>query len=219
MPYNNPLAEFVVALIRWPFQVLYDLWRLLRFLMRPLGMWPGQQPLGPYEKNRRHTVSAVFVLVLCLYILRTGAWLFEQLPPWMPVALTGAAGVSLLFLLAGLYGTRNGPRDLSGAIASLTIAAGCAAALWWQWYVPDVPAGYGPVADDVNWVLPGVYIAVLIAAGVRVLICIRFVGGAERIIARAIRQRSMSRRPALAGSFWEQTRAAFEDGRSGRRWP
>lgn len=214
MPYN-PLAEFVAALIRLPFEILGVFWRLLRFLMRAVGLIPGQYQLGPYEKNRRRAVAAVFVLVLCLYMLRTGAWLLAPLPPWAPLALTVVAGVSVLFLLAGLHGARNAPRDLSGVVASLVIAGGCAAPLWGQWYVP---LDYSPAADYANRVLPGLYIAALIAAVVRALICVRLLGGAQRIIARAMRQRAMTMRPASASGFWAEMRDSFTRGRAGRPW-
>jgi len=171
MPSSNPLAEMVAGGLRLPFEILFLLWRLLRFVMGA-GWGQGQQHLGPYEKNRQRAVGAAFLLVFCLYVLHTGAWLFDQLPPWVRPAVIAVAGVSVLFVLAGLYGTRNGTRDLSAALASLVHVGGCAALLRWQWYLPR---DYGAVAAYANWVLAGLYIAVLIAAVLRALICVQII--------------------------------------------
>jgi hypothetical protein len=114
-------------------------------------------------------------------------------------------------------------------VASLVIAGGCAALLWWQWYVPDygpladlanrwLPGFYGVAADYTNRLLPGIYIAVLIAAVVRALICLRLLGGAQRIIARAMRQRAMTMRPVSASGFWAEMRDSFARGRAGLPW-
>ena len=82
----------------------------------------GQRQLGPYEKNRQRAVGERFSGVLPLR-LRTGAWLLDESPPWVRVAVIVVTGVSLLFMLAGLYGARNGPRDAFGVVASLVVAA------------------------------------------------------------------------------------------------
>jgi hypothetical protein len=212
-PPSNPLAEMIGGIIRLPFEILFLVWRLLRFV---LGMGRRRQgpPLGLYEKNRQRATGSAFVLVLCLYVLRSGGWLFGQLPPWVPVALMALAGVALLFALAGVYGARNGPRDLSGVVGSLVIAGGSAALWQWQWFVPR---DYGLVADYANWMLLGVYIAVLVAACLRALICVQLLGGAQRLIARAMRQRAMRMRPVpLSSGFWADMREAFQRGRAGQ---
>jgi hypothetical protein len=203
----------VTALIRLPFELLFLLWRLLRFLMRAAGLGQGQH-LGPYEKNRQRAVGAAFLLVFCLYVLRGGAWLLDQLPPWVPAALMAFAGVSVVFVLAGFYGARNGPRDPFAVVASLVVAGGCAALLWWHWYVPG---DFGAASDYANWVLAGLYIAVLSAACLRALICLQLSGGAQRAVARALRRRAMGMRPASSG-FWANMRESFARGRDGRPW-
>jgi hypothetical protein len=214
MPPYNPLAEMVNGLIQLVVEILSLLFRLLRFLMRAAGLLGQGQHLGPYEKNRRRAVAAALLLVFCLYVLRDGAWLLHQLPPWVRPALIAAAGVSALFVLTGLYGAHNGPRDPFGVVASLVVAGGCAALLRYQCYLPS---GYGVAADDANWALTGLYIAVLAAACLRALICVQLFGGAQRAIARALRRRTRGMRPASSG-FWANMRESFARGRDGRRW-
>jgi hypothetical protein len=190
MPPYNPLAEMIKALIGLVFDIFLIPFRLLGLVRRVAG----RRQLSPYELNRRRATIAAFVAGICLYVLHNGAWLFGQLPPWVPHALIAAAGLSLLFLLAGFYGARNGPRDPFGSLASLVIAGGCAALLWWQWYLPP---DYGSVADDANWALAGLYLAALIAALVRAVICAQLSGGAARVVERAIRRRTQRLRPVL----------------------
>ena len=179
--------------------------------VQPFG---GARQLAPHEIARVRAVGTAFVLVFCLYVLWAAELPLGELPAWVRVALMVVAGLSLLFLLSGLYGTRNGPRDLHGVIVSLVVAGVGAALIWWQWQLPPGD----PAAEIVNRLLPGLYIAVLIAALVRALICAQLLGGAQRIIARAIRQRAMRMRPASASGFWAEMRDSFERGRDGRRW-
>jgi hypothetical protein len=195
--------------------VLTVVFRLVGFLLPAVGiLWRPSQHLSPYELSRRRAVGAAFLLVICLYVLRDGAWLIDQLPPWARPAIVVLAGFAALFVLTALYGTHNGPRDPFGVVASLMVAAGCIALLQWQWYLPP---DYGELAEVANWWLHGLYIAVMLAACLRALICVRLFGGAQRLIARALRRRSMGMRPASSG-FWASMRENFARGRDGRPW-
>lgn len=211
-PLYNPLTEgskgmftLLVALAIIPIVVVADLVRVVTMSGRHL---------TPYQLNRRRATVATFIAALSLYVLHSGAWLFRQLPSWVPLALIVLVGLSLLFLLAGLYAVRNERPDLFGALTSLVVAGGGAALLWWQWYLPPD----SPAANEANFALAGLYIAALIAALVRTLICTQVFGGAARIVARAMRRRATGMRPASSPSsgFWAEMRASFERGRTGR---
>ena len=77
----------------------------------------------------------------------------------------------------------------------------------------------GPAFEFVNRLLPGLYLAVLIAALVRALICAHLFSGAWRIIDRTLRRRTQARRAASSGSgFWAEMRESFKRGRTGRAW-
>jgi len=43
-------------------------------------------------------------------------------------------------------------------------------------------------------------------------------GGAQRVIARALRRRAMGMRPASASGFWANMRESFARGRAGLPW-
>ena len=196
--------QYVARLLILPF----------RLLMLPFGLARRGQQLGPYEKNRGRAVLSAFVLVFSIFILRAGGWPLDRLA-WEPPALTALCAVSCFFLLAALYGTRNGPRDAFGAVASLVIAVGSAFLLSWQVYLPG---DAGNVAYYANRLLPGVYLGVLWAALLRALISIRLFGGAQSTIARAMRRRAANRPPLPGSGFWARTRDAFAAGRAGRPW-
>ena len=204
-PPYNPLGEMIADLIRLPFEILGIVFRLLRFVLRVVGIMPGNRQLSPYEKSRRLAVGAAFLLVVCLYIWHGAP---GQLPPWGPVALLVIAVLSLLFLLVAFYGARDAPRDPFGVLASLVIAGGCAALLWWECYLPPD----SPAAVDMNFALAGLYMAVLIAALVRALICARLFGGAWRFIKRLLERRNQPMRPATSSSsgFWTGIRESFQ---------
>jgi hypothetical protein len=212
----------VVGVLVVAFSLLRYALRAAVVVLRVSGVVVGQRELGPYELGRRRAVASSFVLVLCML------WPLGKLPPWGPFALLLIAGVAALFVLAAFYGTRNGPRDLSGTVASLVVAGGVAALLRWQWYLPS---GYGAAGEfvdqwvpgftrvatfDGNQLLQGIYVAVLIAALVRALICVQLLGGAARVIARAMRQRGMPLRPVDEFGFWAEIRESFARGRDGR---
>ncbi|MBV8092691.1 MAG: hypothetical protein JO110_05585 [Acetobacteraceae bacterium] len=211
--------QYVARLLTLPF----------RLLMLPFGLARRGQQLGPYEKNRGRAVLSAFVLVFSIFILRTGGWPLDRLA-WGPPALLALCAVSCFFLLAALYGARNGPRDAFGAVASLVIAVGSAFLLSWQVYLPREggnvayyansvsPGLYGSAADFANRLLPGVYLGVLWAALLRALISIRLLGGAQSTIARAMRRRAANRPPLPGSGFWARTREAFAAGRAGRPW-
>jgi hypothetical protein len=186
---------------------------ILRAPFRLLGMaWQTQQ-LSHYEKSRRLAVGAAFIFVICLYVWHGAP---GQLPPWGPVVLLVVAGVSVLFVFTGFHGARDGPRAPSGVAASLVVAGGCAALLWSRCYLqPDSPA-----AVDTNFALAGLYIAVLIAALVRALICAQLQGGAWRFIKRLLEKKSRPMRPASSSSsgFWAGIRDSFWRGHQGRPW-
>jgi hypothetical protein len=194
------LDAILIAILRTPFRILAN-----------------TRQLDPYELSRRRAVASAFVLVFCLYLLRTGRWPVDPVPPWLPLAVMVVAGVSPLLMLAALYGTRHGPRDVWGAVASLVIAAGSAALLWWQWHLPLSYDFLDTAVHTVNRMLPGLYIAALIAALVRASVCIQLFGGAARIVARAMRRRAAGMRPASSpgSGFWAEMRASFERGRNG----
>jgi hypothetical protein len=185
--------------------------------LQPFGMG-GKQQLHPYEIARRRAVGAAFVLAGALYVLNTGQWLGPLLGPlaaYAPPALIVVAGLSLWWLAAGLWGAHKfGLRDPHGAGVSLVAAAVAVVALWRRWQMPP-----GPVSEFVNRLLPGLYMAVLIAALVRALICAQLVGGAGAIIARALRRRARAMGAASSSSgFWAEMRESFERGRTGRAW-
>jgi hypothetical protein len=180
MPPYNPLAEFVKALIQLPFEILFLPFRLLGFVRRTRG---GRQ-LGPYEQNRQRATMAAFVAVLCAYVLHIGGWPLNQLPPWVPIALTALAGLALLLVLAGVVGARAAPdalRDPLGMVLSLVIAGGGYALLRGQWYVPrNYFAADYVSADYINRLLPGLYIGLIAAGLARALICLNPFGNARQ---------------------------------------
>lgn len=183
--------------------------------LQPFG---GQQQRHPYEIARARAVGAAFVLVAALYVLDTGQWLgplLGALAAWVPMALMVVAGLSLLLLASGLYAAhKNGLRDPHGIGVSLAVAAAAVVALLGRWQMPP-----GPAAEFVNRLLPGLYLAVLVAALVRALICAHLLGGAQRIITRLLRRRKRAPRPASSGSgFWAEMRESFRRGRAGRAW-
>jgi hypothetical protein len=174
--------------------VLSLVFGLLSFVVRALRLLTGRRQRSSYEMNRRRAASAAFVAALCVYVLYTGGWPLNQLPPWVPGALIAVAGVSLLLLLAALHGARAAPRDLFSAVVSLAVAGGCAALISWQWHLPLVydgpaadlvnewlPGFYSAAASDANRMLPGVYVAVLVAALVQALICVQLLGGTRKL--------------------------------------
>jgi hypothetical protein len=179
----------------------------------PLGR-QGQRNL--YEIARIRSFVAAFVLIFALYVLFTGQWLGPLIGPlaaWAPTGLIVIAGVSLLVLLPGLYTAHKTPlRDPHGVGMSLAVAAVALAALWGQWQVPP-----GPASEVVNRLLPGLYLAALIAALVWAAISAQLHGGAGRIVEWWRRRRNRPMRPASSGSgFWAEMREAFERGRTGR---
>jgi hypothetical protein len=168
------------------------------------------------ELARMRSVVSAFVLVFALYVLFTGEWLGPLIGPlaaWAPMGLIVIAGLSLLVLVAGLYTARKTPfRDPHGVGLALAVAAVALALLWGQWQMPP-----GPASEVVNGLLPGLYLAALIAALVWAVISAQLHGGARRIIEWWRRRRKRPMRPASAGSgFWAEMREAFERGRSGR---
>jgi hypothetical protein len=206
----------IIAIVRAPFRLVGMSWRT----------WRSRQ-LDPYELNRRRAVASTFVFVLCLYLLRSGQWPVDPVPPWLPLAVMVIGGGSLIFVPAALYGTRRGPREIWSAFTSLMIA-GCVAALaLWQWYLPTDYGAAGELVEQWlpgftraatvagNRVLPGVYIAAIGAALMRSLICAQLLGGAARVIARAQQQRATPLRPAGELGFWSEMRESFERGRAG----
>jgi hypothetical protein len=180
-----------------------------------LQVFGGQQQRDPFEIARARTVTAAFALVAALYLLFTGQWLGPLLGApgaWVPTALMAIAGLSLVLLVSGLYTVQKiGLRDPHGVGVSLVAAAAALSALWGRWQVPP-----GPATEYVNRLLPGLYVAVLIAALMRALLCARLLGGAWRIIERLRQQRATGMRPASASGFWAEMRASFERGRARR---
>jgi hypothetical protein len=192
---------------------------LARALICLLPFGGQRQPRNPYEIARLRAVGAAFVFVFCLYVLCTGQWLgplLGALAAWTPTALVAVAGLALPLVGTGLRDTHKfGQRDRHGVGVSLAVAAAAAVALWWRWQMPP-----GPAFEFVNPLLPGLYLAVLIAALVRALICAQLFGGAKRIIARLLKRRKKAPRPASSrgSGFWAEMRESFERGRAGRAW-
>jgi hypothetical protein len=188
---------------------------LARALLCMLPLSGARQPT-PYDAARLRAVAAAFVFVLCLYVLNSGQSLLGALPSWVPGALEAGAALSLLLLASGFWATRDMPRDMHGIGMSLAVAAAAVALLWWDWQMPP-----GPASAQINDMLPGLYIAALIAALVRALICARLLGGAERFIKRLLDKRNRPMRPmrpALALGFWAEMRDSFMRGLAGRPW-
>jgi hypothetical protein len=180
----------------------------------PLG---GARQPSPFDAARKRAVGATFVFILCLYVLITGPSLLDVLPPWVPSTLKVGAGLSLLLLALDFWSMRNvQQRDMHGVGISLAVAAVAVALLWWRWQMPP-----GPGSAQINDMLPGLYIAALIAALVRALICARLFGGALRFIKSLREKRNKQPRPvSSSGSgFWADVRAAFMRGRTGRHRP
>ena len=178
----------------------------------------GQGQRNPYETARLSAVVAAFVLVAAVYVLYTGRWLGPLLGPmaaYAPSALALVAGLSLVALGWEVYGAAQFQmRDRHGVGVSLAVAAVAAVALLGRWQMPP-----GPAAEFANRLLPGLYLAVLIAMLVRALICAQVLGGARRIIDWLRRLRGKPMRPASSGSgFWAEMRESFARGRTGRAW-
>ena len=105
-------------------------------------------------------------------------------------------------------------RDRHGVGVSLAVAALAAVALLGRWQMPP-----GPAAEFANRLLPGLYLAMLIAMLVRALISAQVLGGGWRIIDWLRRLRGKPMRPASPGSgFWAEMRESFARGRTGRAW-
>ena len=178
----------------------------------------GQGQRHPYETTRLSAVVAAFVLVAAVYVLYTGRWLGPLLGPlaaYAPSALALVAGLSLVALGWEIYcAAEFQMRDRHGLGVSLAIAAAAAVALLGRWEMPP-----GPAAEFANRLLPGLYLAVLIAMLVRALICAQLLGGARRIIDWLRRLRRKPMRPASSGTgFWAELRESFARGRTGRAW-
>jgi hypothetical protein len=180
--------------------------------LQPFG---GRQQRQPYETARMRAAAAAFALVAALYVLCTGQWLGPLgAPAWTPTVLLVIATLSLLGLLSGFYGAyKFGVSDPHGIGVSLVVAAAAIVALWGRWQIPP-----GPAAEFVNRLLPGLYLAVLIAALTRALICARLLGAsARRLIDWWQERRNRPMRAASSGSgFWAEMRESFERGRTGR---
>jgi hypothetical protein len=171
-----------------------------------------------YETARLSAVIAAFVLVVAVYVLATGQWLGPLLGPlaaYAPSALALVALLSLVTLLWEGYGAAQFQmRDRHGLGVSLAVAGIAAVALLGRWQMPP-----GPAAEVVNRLLPGLYLAVLIAMLARALISAQLLGGGRRIIDWLRRVRAKPMRPASRGSgFWAEMRESFARGRAGRAW-
>jgi hypothetical protein len=123
MPPNSGLWTLVAEIIKLPFQLLHDLWRLAMWLLRRRAHWQGV-PLQ--LKSRFRAAAGTFGLVIVIGAAADGLIPFDN--PLALRATAGAAGFSLLYVGGGLLGLKCKTDPLSIFWWSC-LAAGCAALL------------------------------------------------------------------------------------------
>jgi hypothetical protein len=118
---DNSLGRVVGELVALPFVVLRDLFRLVLWLFRLRQSW-GSVPLQ--DKNRARAAGGMFVLVACVVFAAHGCPVIGARPTG------GIAAFSILYLVAGLVGSRSATGvDVLAVFWRCALVIGCIALL------------------------------------------------------------------------------------------
>jgi hypothetical protein len=98
MPGDGSLGRAIGELVALPFVVLRDLFRLVLWLFRLRQRW---RAVPLQERNRARATGGMFALVACGVVAAHGCPFVGAKP------IAGVAAFALLYLVAGLAGSRS----------------------------------------------------------------------------------------------------------------
>jgi hypothetical protein len=117
---DNSLGRAVGELVALPFVVLRDLFRLVLWLFRLRQRWRGV-PLQ--ERNRARATGGMFALIACIVLAAHGFPVVGVKP------IAGIAAFALLYLVAGVAGSRSATVDVLAVFWRCALVIGSVALL------------------------------------------------------------------------------------------